>query len=89
MSTIDIKELVKPKFQPGQRVWYVRRDYNQRVEMIAPVTVARVDYVVQIARMNDEEVRIDATIYHCGTQTYGDKELIASLDELQPNERAA
>ena len=87
MTTIDLKDLVAPKFQIGQRLWLVRRDYNQNVEGLYPVTVNRITYAVEIQKVRGEEVRADKTVYHCGSTAYSDSELIASLDELHPNVR--
>ncbi|ACR15017.1 hypothetical protein BcepIL02_gp24 [Burkholderia phage BcepIL02] len=87
-ETINIADLVKPKFKPGDYVFRIERGERGNIQNIRPVRIAKVNYHVEIARHDGKEVRAEAIIYaDAWNKPYFDHELVASLDDLPADDR--
>jgi hypothetical protein len=88
-QSINIADLVKPKFKPGQVVWVVTRNYNNRIEKIYTMRVNSVGFYVGITNDKGVEKRTVALKYydHHGTEHF-ESSLIGSLNEIGDNDRA-
>lgn len=83
-TSVRLADLVKPKFVPGQTVWYVRRNCNGHVENVQPIKIASVGFAVEIKLDRDgQQVRTETLRYLTRSEmSFEEGSLIASLAEL-------
>ncbi|MGX0136316.1 hypothetical protein [Cupriavidus metallidurans] len=82
-QSINLAELVKPKFNVGDAVWIVARDYQGFIEGVYPGHVTKVKFEVVITKIDNAEVRQQGVTYHVGNAAYGADNLVTSLSELE------
>ncbi|MBU9386610.1 hypothetical protein [Burkholderia multivorans] len=89
-QAVDIAELVKPKFKPGQDVWAVIREYNNRISHIRPVRIDSIDYLVNISvDKHGTEHRQTALLYRTPRgEEMAEETLFSSLDDIPAEDRA-
>src|SRR3546814_12667296 len=49
-QTINLADLVKPKFEAGQDVYAVGRDYRGKIEWVRPIRIESIEFKVVIKR---------------------------------------
>lgn len=87
---INIADLVKPKFQPGQTVFHVTRDYNNRVQSIQPRRIERVVFAVHITNEKGVEKRAAHLTYYFGNGVEAfESQIVSSLNDLSEHDRKA
>lgn len=87
-QTINIADLVQPKFRAGQNVWVVTRNYNGRVESIRPMNIRQIGFTVGIAIEKGIEKRTVALQYFdYSSNPYNESQLIDTLNDLSEEDR--
>ena len=88
-QSINIADLIRPKFKPGQTVFRVYREYNRRISEIRPVHIVKVCALVQITSDKGVEQRTMSMHYvnHSGHE-FAESELVANLNDLDEQDRA-
>jgi hypothetical protein len=87
-QSINIADLVQPKFKPRQAVWAVARDYNGRVTKIWSVNIKRVGFNVSIYEEKGAEKRaITLHYFDYADNSYPEETLFESLDDLSEKDR--
>jgi hypothetical protein len=89
-ETINIAELVKPKFKPGQDVWVASREYNNRISHIRPVRISSVDYIVTIMVDKHGAEHRQTTLRYMTIrgEELSEGNLFTSLDDIPAQDRA-
>lgn len=91
-TSINIADLIKPKFEVGQDVWIVDRDYNSRISRIYLHRVSAINFRVEIEQdRQGKEVR-KTKLEYVGVNGAGpwvEGQLLASLDDIPAADRAA
>ena len=88
-QTVNIADLIQPKFKAGQTVFQINRDFNGRISNIRPVYIVKVCALVQITAEKGVEKRSLSMHYVNGSgNEFTEAELIASLDDLAELDRA-
>ncbi|WP_213308277.1 hypothetical protein [Paraburkholderia sacchari] len=87
---ISIQDLIKPKFSPGQTVFHITRDYNQRVTSITPRRIEQVVFSVYITHEKGVEKRnAKLSYYFLNSVEAHESSIVASLNDLPEADRKA
>lgn len=87
---VNIADLINPKFQPGQTVFHVTRDYNNRVQTIQPRRIESVVFAVYITNDKGVEKRAAKLIYYfANSAEASESQIVASLNDLPESDRKA
>lgn len=83
-QTINIADLVTPKFKPGQDVWVVRREYNGQISGLWPMRIEAVEFAVEITiDKHGAEHRKTTMVYRPrGNAQVTEDQIFASLDDI-------
>lgn len=92
-QTVNIADLIRPKFEAGQEVFAFSRDYRGRIEWVRPYRIQTIQFVVEIkcdnqARGNPVS-RSQSLRYFMvsGGSEFREDQLVASLDALSADDR--
>lgn len=92
-QTVNIADLIKPKFEAGQDVFAFGRDYRGRIEWVRPYRVQTIQFVVEIKYDNQARgnpvSRSQSLRYFMvgGGCEFQESQLAASLDDLPADDR--
>jgi len=88
-QTVNIADLIQPKFKAGQTVFRVYREYNRRISEIRPVHIVKVCALVQITSDKGVESRSMSMHYvNSSGHEFAESELVANLNDLDELDRA-
>jgi hypothetical protein len=87
-QTINIADLVQPKFKAGQTVWVASRDYHSRIQSIRTMNIKQIGFLVSITNEKGIERRA-VTLQYIDNQgnPYVEDCLFASLNDLSEIDR--
>lgn len=92
-QTVNIADLIKPKFEAGQTVFAFWRDYRGRIEWVRPYRIQTIQFVVEIKHDNQSRgnpvSRSQSLRYFMagGGSEFYESQLVANLDELPADDR--
>lgn len=86
---ISIADLIKPKFECGQKVFHVSRDYQSKPQHITPRTIETILFIVEIRNDKGVHSRTPKLIYrfHGGVEESCQINIVAKLDDLPECDR--
>lgn len=82
---IDIADLIKPKFEPGQMVFIITRDDHKKVRKILRARIEMVDFTVKFIGRG----RNTSLVYYTNNSSIPvfESDIVASLDDLDESDR--
>lgn len=91
-QTVNIADLVKPKFNAGQDVFAFSRDYRGRIEWVRPYRIQTIQFLVDIkydaqSRGNPVTRSQSLRYYMNGGAEFHESNLVTSLDDLPADDR--
>lgn len=92
-QTINIADLVRPKFEAGQDVFVIGRDYRGRIESVRPYRIQTIRFTVEIVhdaqRRGNPVSRSQSLRYYMvgAGSDVPESSIIASLDDLPAADR--
>ncbi|MDE4918593.1 hypothetical protein ACUXAV_000692 [Cupriavidus metallidurans] len=92
-QTVNIADLIKPKFEAGQEVFAFSRDYRGRIESVRPYRIQTIRFVVEIkydnqGRGNPISRSQSLRYFMVGAGSeFQESQLVASLDDLPADDR--
>lgn len=89
-QTINIADLVEPKFKLGTAVFVITRGQTDKITNIRPANIDKIGYAVEIGRTREGTEYRKATLcyYERNGSTLYEGMLVASLDDLPEIDRA-
>lgn len=92
-QTVNIADLIKPKFEAGQDVFAFARDYRGRIEWVRPHRITTIRFTVEInydqgtTRTNPVTRKQSLRYFMAGGADFSEDNLVASLDALPAEDR--